>query len=43
MFPEFRDIVNDDPTKDEENKIKLSIPNVNTTFSELKKEIYLKN
>ena len=35
MFPEIHEIVNDEPTKDEENKIKLSIPNVNTIFSEL--------
>ena len=37
IFPEIREIVNDEPTKDEENKIKLSIPNVNTIFSELNK------
>ena len=38
MFPEIREIVNDDPMKDEENKIKLLIPNVNTIFSELNNE-----
>ena len=37
IFPEIREIINDEPTKDEENKIKLSIPNVNTIFSELNK------
>ena len=37
MFPEIREIVDDESTKDEENKIKLSIPNVNTIFSELNK------
>ena len=37
MFPEIHEIVNDEPTKDEENKMKLSIPNVNTIFSELNK------
>ena len=35
MFPEIHEIVNDEPTKNEETKIKLSIPNVNTIFSEL--------
>ena len=34
IFPGNREIVNNEPTKEEENKIKLSILNVNTNFSE---------
>ena len=37
MFPDIHEIVNDEPTKNEENKIKPSIPNVNTIFSDLNK------
>ena len=37
MFPEIYEIVNNEPTKDEENKVELSIPNVNTIFLELHK------
>ena len=37
MFPEIRDIVYNEPTKDEGNKIELSILNVKTIFSGLNK------
>ena len=37
MFPEIHESVKTKPTKDEENKIELSILNVNTIFSELNK------
>ena len=37
MFPEIHESVKTKPTKDEENKIELSILNVNTVFSELNK------
>ena len=37
MFPEIREIVNDELTKNEEKKIKLSISNVDIIFSELNK------
>ena len=37
IFPGNREIVNNEPTKEEENKIKLSILNVNTIFSEWNK------
>ena len=39
MFPEIREIVNNEPTKDEEYKIGLSIPNVNTVFLNQIKEL----
>ena len=37
MFPEIRDIVYNEPTKDEGNKIELSILNVKTIFPGLNK------
>ena len=37
MFPEIHESVKTKPTKDEENKIELSILNVNTIFSKLNK------
>ena len=39
MFPEIREIVNNEPTKDEEYKIGLSIPNVSTVFLNQIKEL----